>query len=276
ILTGERRPMNGIYWVKVIVNDGKGLTGWMRESAIVISQAIEAGNTFTFGSYEQDNNTENSSESIEWLVLEVEDENMLVISKYGLEIISGTGTDSEIKGSFSAVSEWLNEDFYNSAFNDYERARILPAEGSDDTFLYLLSSSDMEKYFPTQESQICELTAHAAANIGNDDEGSLKWWKPDDDDGTSAEKVVARPVFRMDISDLTNSGNIILATPTADPILTLTPIKVPDLVFTPPAGEESEETTDSPGQPKEDTSTSEDICPDEPEIPDIIQPVIEH
>lgn len=48
----------------------------------------EVGDIFKFGSYEQDNDTSNGKEDIEWLVLEVKDGKALLISKYALIIHS--------------------------------------------------------------------------------------------------------------------------------------------------------------------------------------------
>lgn len=45
----------------------------------------KVGHYVSFGKYEQDNNTSNGKEKIEWLVLEVKDGKALVISKYALD-----------------------------------------------------------------------------------------------------------------------------------------------------------------------------------------------
>ena len=43
------------------------------------------GSTVTFGSYEQDNDTSNGKEPLEWIVLSYQDGKSLLISKYGLD-----------------------------------------------------------------------------------------------------------------------------------------------------------------------------------------------
>ena len=45
-----------------------------------------AGSIVTFGSYEQDNDKDNGTEAIEWMVLEVKDNQALLLSVYGLEL----------------------------------------------------------------------------------------------------------------------------------------------------------------------------------------------
>ena len=44
------------------------------------------GGIVTFGRYEQDGNEENGPEGIEWIVLDVQDGKVLLLSKYGLEV----------------------------------------------------------------------------------------------------------------------------------------------------------------------------------------------
>lgn len=44
-------------------------------------KVAKAGDYVFFGAYEQDNNTSNGKEDVEWLVLEVKDGKALVISK---------------------------------------------------------------------------------------------------------------------------------------------------------------------------------------------------
>ena len=47
------------------------------------------GSYVTFGSYEQDNDTGNGSEDVEWLVLDKQDDALLVISRYGIVYRNG-------------------------------------------------------------------------------------------------------------------------------------------------------------------------------------------
>ncbi len=79
----------------------------------------------TFGHYEQDNNTNNGKEPIEWIILDYDAKNnrALVISRYGLDAhrfdaSTYQGWDkSEIRG-------WLNSTFLNTAFTAAEQKAI--------------------------------------------------------------------------------------------------------------------------------------------------------
>ena len=45
----------------------------------------EAGSLVTFGHYEQDRNTENGPEAIQWIVLDTDGDRVFLLSKYGLD-----------------------------------------------------------------------------------------------------------------------------------------------------------------------------------------------
>ena len=47
--------------------------------------SVTIGDTITFGSYEQDNNLDNGSEPIEWMVLDIQDGKAFLLSRYGLD-----------------------------------------------------------------------------------------------------------------------------------------------------------------------------------------------
>lgn len=54
-----------------------------------ITQSFDTiGSIVAFGRYEQDGNEENGPEEIEWVVLDVQDGKVLLLSKYGLAKIS--------------------------------------------------------------------------------------------------------------------------------------------------------------------------------------------
>ena len=76
------------------------------------------------GRFEQDGNTENGAEPIEWLVLAKEDGKALLISRYGLDCQYYSGN---IRGNWedSPVRQWLNGVFYEAAFREEEKAKIV-------------------------------------------------------------------------------------------------------------------------------------------------------
>ena len=157
----------------------------------------EVGDTFVFGVYEQDNNISNGREDIEWLVLAKEDNRILVISKYALDCKPYNTEYEDTAWEDCTLRRWLNTDFYNTAFNSGEQNLIaqttVTAEkntvastnpGNDTTdSVFLLSISEAEKYFVTNEARMCAPTEYAIAQGAEtfnefqvNGESSCWWW----------------------------------------------------------------------------------------------------
>ncbi len=160
------------------------------------SSDASASQSVFFGSYDQNGN---SSEKIEWTVLEVDKDanKALLISKYGLDAVSyGTPMDvSEYsQGGYSwkksYLREWLNNDFLLTAFSREERMYILDTEmqtddasGNDSILdrIFCLSIDEAEKYFPDAASMGCFVTETAKKKLRLDqgainDDGLGNWW----------------------------------------------------------------------------------------------------
>ncbi len=119
------------------------------------------GDIIKFGIYEQDGNLKNGKEDITWRVLSVEKNRILVISEYILDKRCYDSTNSEIRWDQSELRTWLNEDFYNEAFNKDEREYISLVtlvnkgnsyEGTSGGIntkdkIFVLSVDEVEKYF---------------------------------------------------------------------------------------------------------------------------------
>ena len=83
------------------------------------------GNTITIGKYEQDNNTSNGAESIEWIVVENTGNKALLLSKSVLEYIPFDSTSKDRAYKDTTLRAWLIGDFYNNAFTDDEKSSII-------------------------------------------------------------------------------------------------------------------------------------------------------
>ena len=120
----------------------------------------KVGDFVKFGSYPQ--TQYGDIKPIEWLVLSRENNQMLVISKYGLEArrfdrISNSWKNSEIR-------KWLNGDFYNQAFSGSEKKYINYSNLSDVATtdnVFLLSEEEAEKYFVNNKARRCKATYYA-------------------------------------------------------------------------------------------------------------------
>ncbi|MBR4234892.1 MAG: fibronectin type III domain-containing protein [Clostridia bacterium] len=165
--------------------------------------SVKVGDTVTFGSYEQDNNTANGKEPIEWEVLDVEsDGTCLLISKYAIDGVLYNTERKDITWETCTLRSWLNDDFYNNAFNTGERAKIAitknvnagnPVYGTSggndtDDCVFLLSLEEIEKYYNINrstgekaywygEKRLRKLpTAYARTLVGLAGNGVCWWW----------------------------------------------------------------------------------------------------
>ena len=84
------------------------------------------GEYVTFGRYEQDNDTANGTEEIEWMVIAKEDGKALLLSKYILENkVFHQQWGVEVTWDMCDLRTWLNGEFYKTAFNSTEQDCIL-------------------------------------------------------------------------------------------------------------------------------------------------------
>ena len=91
----------------------------------------EVGTIVRFGAYEQDNNTSNGKEEIEWKVLAKEGNKALLLSKYALDCKPINETDSETTWETCTLRSWLNKDFLEEAFVTEEQSKILDTNVKD-------------------------------------------------------------------------------------------------------------------------------------------------
>lgn len=85
---------------------------------------VRDGDVVIFGQYEQDGNTGNGKEPIEWEILTEKDGKMLLISKYILDCQPYNTESTEVTWETCSLRQWLNNDFYNTAFNESDQKLI--------------------------------------------------------------------------------------------------------------------------------------------------------
>lgn len=144
-------------------------------SACRSNHTMSVGEVIEFGVYEQDNDLSNGSESIEWIVLAVEEGRALLISKYALDSQYYFREWYDITWESCTLRKWLNGTFFNDAFNAEEQGRILDSAvtadenpsydtppGNDTTDkVFLLSITEVNKYFTSDEEKKCAATEYA-------------------------------------------------------------------------------------------------------------------
>lgn len=82
------------------------------------------GDVITFGAYEQDGNFNNGQEPIEWVVLNKTKSQIFAVSKYALDRLPYNKQDADVTWETCTLRKWLNDKFYNAAFNKTEKGMI--------------------------------------------------------------------------------------------------------------------------------------------------------
>jgi len=172
-------------------------------NAAVDTSFYSVGDTISFGHYEQDCNTSNGAESIEWTVIDKTDSTLLLISKhalldrqYNIDYVASNPDLWRCTWETCKLRAFLNSDFYFSAFSTDERSHIrlnylsnpgnpdYGTKGGNDTsdYVYILSQEELNTYMPNASSRKAFPTKSAAAvkpgalklEIASD--GSCHWW----------------------------------------------------------------------------------------------------
>lgn len=150
------------------------------------------GDTITFGAYEQDNNTSNGKEAIEWTVLDKDGMSLLLVSKQSLDCQQYNTSYTNVTWESCSLRKWMNGTFLNNAFSAEEQSQIQNTNVSADKSpkystnpgnattdkVFLLSITEAEKYFSSDSARQCSATAYAKAqgaytSTGN---GNCWWW----------------------------------------------------------------------------------------------------
>lgn len=95
------------------------------------SPFFSVGSTVFFGKYEQDNNFENGTEPIEWLILDKHSENVLLLSRYVIDCKPYNDENGETNWNSSSIRSWLNGEFLDIAFSEAEKKTIIETSVSN-------------------------------------------------------------------------------------------------------------------------------------------------
>ncbi|HJI69622.1 MAG TPA: DUF6273 domain-containing protein [Oscillospiraceae bacterium] len=168
----------------------------LKSAKQALIKTAKVGDIVYFGTYEQDNDTTNGKEDIEWLVLAKEDNKILVISDKALDCQEYNPSWSDVTWETCSLRKWLNNDFINDAFSDDEKAMIPTVTVSADNNpeydtdpgnatkdkVFLLSIVEAEKYFTSDEARKCVPTEYAISNGAYTSDSYTKggkatcWW----------------------------------------------------------------------------------------------------
>jgi len=82
------------------------------------------GDIVVLGKYEQDGKADNGAENIEWIVLDVKETSVLIISKYALAAMPFHNAAGETNWETGSIRTWLNGEFIEKAFDETERTYL--------------------------------------------------------------------------------------------------------------------------------------------------------
>ena len=155
--TGAVRS-TGLY----VSNNCNGVRPVIRvKKSAVIPPYLNDDGYLVFGRYEQDNNTENGKEPIEWVVLEENEKGRLVISRYILDCVPFNNKYEDVTWETCSLREWLNNDFLNEAFSKAEQTLIpkvhlknsgveMPGGNDTEDQIFCLSLEEVAKYYEVE------------------------------------------------------------------------------------------------------------------------------
>ncbi len=145
--------------------------------------------TIPFGRYPQASKNENAP--IEWLVLKNDGSRALLISKYALDCRQYNTSGANVTWETCTLRKWLNGTFLDAAFSESERAMIpsvtvsadknpsystSPGNSTTDQ-VFLLSITEVNKYFSSHRARQCQGTAYCyAQGADKANNGNCRWW----------------------------------------------------------------------------------------------------
>ncbi len=157
--------------------------------------AAPVGSIIKFGKYEQDDDTSNGKEDIEWRILAKENGKVLLISDKALDCKPYNTNCEEVTWETCFLRAWLNDDFLNDAFTKEEQAIINATDVSADENpnsktsqgndtqdkVFLLSIIEADLYFGNDNKRMCVPTTYARKKGAYTSEtqyndGSTCWW----------------------------------------------------------------------------------------------------
>ena len=161
---------------------------------VIIPAIAPVGSLIKYGKYEQDNDSSNGIEDIEWIILAKDDNKMLVISDKAIDCKPYHSSYGNTTWEECSLRRWLNDTFVNEAFTPEEQEKILTTnvtgdvnpdydtDAGNDTEdkVFLLSIEEANRYFKYDSERQCVSTEYAKANGAYtceiDGASNCFWW----------------------------------------------------------------------------------------------------
>ena len=183
---------------------------------------MKKGDIIKFGNYPQDIN--GSKSPIEWLALDVNENEALLVSRYGLDCKEYHNVSTDITWEDCDLRKWLNNDFIKSAFSEEEAKKIKVSElknkdnpkygikGGNNTKdrIFCLSITEAEQYFRSDNERQCKPTVYARKQGLYVENDCCFWWLRSPGDGQfEAANVITIGVIDPFGYDVNGGGNAV-------------------------------------------------------------------
>lgn len=169
----------------------------------------EVGDFVTFGHFEQDNDVSNGNEPITWRVLDknlsgqylLATDKILIVEKINESCKSTTWENCTLRSYLNGFSanenidglDYTNDNFFNSAFTESERAKIVTSSVSVDVNpdysvnvgnntsdkIFILSQTEVYNYYPSANDRHLYFTTYSAMHTNDPlsfNNASGYWW----------------------------------------------------------------------------------------------------
>ena len=147
------------------------------------------GEAIKFGNYPQDK--DGTEKPIKWIVMKNEGNQVLLLSKYVLDTKPYNKELEKVTWETSDIRQWLNNEFYTTAFNKAEKVKIQTSliknednsehgtSGGNDTEdkVFLLSEKEAETLFSNDDERIAKATGYAEkSGVYVNEKKESMWW----------------------------------------------------------------------------------------------------
>ena len=143
-----------------------GCSSEEKEASVVPLKDAQIGDLVVLGAYEQDNDTSNGKEPIEWRVLDSKDGKVLLISSYALDTKPVNNNPSMTDWDTSDLKLWVTTVFPKEA--DLQNAEEFT----------ILSAKEAEGYFDNYKDRKCDATPFAVSQGAAETDGCSWWLRP--------------------------------------------------------------------------------------------------
>lgn len=139
----------------------------------------------SFGSYEQDNNTDNGKEELKWIVLCEKGDQRLLVTAQVIDAVRYNSVWEETTWKSSSLRAWLRKDFIDEAFTEEEKQRIVEKDRKDKNGIestdsvFVMNVDELNEYWESKEDRKTGATKYAIAQGVYECQDNCWWWVSD-------------------------------------------------------------------------------------------------